>query len=117
MAERDTLAVVNHHIEAMGTKDIDNIMSDYAEDAIILTTLSDKPLIGHAAIKEAVEKVLQAETPPDFEEKIKMLMLQADGEYAVLAASAEPYMSIASDAYIVKNGKIVFESAFQHHRG
>ncbi|MGY2114926.1 nuclear transport factor 2 family protein [Nocardia gipuzkoensis] len=54
------MAVVDRHIAAMGTRDIDTIAADYSEDAVIITTLAPEPLVGKVAMKAFLATLMAA---------------------------------------------------------
>lgn len=109
MAERDTMAVLDHHIEAALAKNVDMIMSDYAEDAILITNLTEQPLIGFEAIKEFCKGIMQGEPDPNAAPP-KFIAKEANNELGFLVFKGENN-SVGAETYVVKNGKIVFESA------
>lgn len=110
MLEEKTLAVVNRHGEAMDSKDPDIILKDYAEDAVVLCTLSDKPAVGHAQIRELIVKVLAMDLFAEGNGS-QILYQKAVGERALHVFTNKPAITYGAETYIVRDDKIVFESA------
>lgn len=105
---RQTIEVMERHAAAMHSRDVDIIAADYAEDTIVMTTLFPEPLIGKAMLKAAIAEAMKippitAEEDPVFHRK------QAVGEYGYLVF--ENSGLTGTETYIVRDGKIVFESA------
>lgn len=106
-----SMAVVDRHIAAMGSRDVDTIAADYSEDTVIITTLSPEPLVGKAAMKAFLATLLaagadelDAAAAPTFTRK------EAVGEYVYLAFDLGNGKT-ATETYHVKNNEVVFETA------
>ncbi|MFD8245594.1 nuclear transport factor 2 family protein [Nocardia sp. NPDC059691] len=106
-----SMAVVDRHIAAMASQDIDTIAADYSEDTVIITTLAPAPLVGKPAMKEFLATILAA-TPegidtaatPTFTRK------EAVGEYVYLAFDLGNGRS-GTETDHVRDGLVVFETA------
>ena len=71
-----TEEILTHHLQALGQGDIDGILSDYAEDAILF---SPNGLIrGHAAIRAAFEGFVK-NSPPELLQAFKIVRQDIDG--------------------------------------
>ncbi|TDP37782.1 SnoaL-like protein [Nocardia ignorata] len=106
-----SMAVVDRHIAAMSTRDIDTIAADYSEDTVIITTLAPEPLIGKAAMKAFLATLMAAgaqeldtAAAPTFTRK------EAVGEYVYLAFDLGNGRT-ATETYHIENDRVVFETA------
>lgn len=110
MSDKDTLAVVKHHYDALIARDVEAIMSDYAEDVVMLTNLADGPVLGSAAVRETVEGAMSILTP-EVVKQCKIDKMVAYGDKAIVVFAWGTVIPFGTDTYIVQNGKIVYESA------
>ncbi|GIO23756.1 nuclear transport factor 2 family protein [Oceanobacillus sp. J11TS1] len=117
ISAKQTIEVINRHGDAMGTKDPDIIVRDYAEDAIVLTNLSDKPAKGHEEIKALIEECFQIEILFNDESPTDIIHQEADGEYGLHVFKKGEDEVFGSETYVVRNNKIVFESAYIEYKG
>lgn len=111
MIKNELIEVVERHGRAMAT-DVETILSDYAEDAVVVTNLAEKPLMGHKEIGEFISKILN--NPPKALEGEDILYChQAYGEeYVIHVFGKENSKAFGAETYQIRNGKIVFESAY-----
>lgn len=107
-AGRATMAVIERHAAAMHTRDVETIVADYTDDTIVTTTLFPAPLIGKDALRAAVAEALKI-PPITAEEEPKFIRKEAIGEYGYLVFESSGLTG--TETYVVRNGKIVFESA------
>jgi ketosteroid isomerase-like protein len=106
---RTTEAVLNHHLEAFDSGNLDTLLSDYAPDAVLLTPTGT--LQGHAQIRPVLQSLLE----DIFQSATQFTMLQqtVEGEvaYIVWSAESERYrVPLATDTYLIRNGKIVLQT-------
>ncbi|WP_426518181.1 hypothetical protein ACPPVQ_02210 [Diaminobutyricibacter sp. McL0618] len=109
-----TLAVMQRHAEASASGDAKRIAADYAEDAVILISFIDHPLVGRAAIEEWAANSFQAETEglrddageahPEFK------TFTSHGEYGYLVVEL-PTGAKGTETYHIRNDEILFETA------
>lgn len=105
---KETMAVMERHAEAMKTRDVDKIVADYSEDTIVIATLFPKPIVGHEELRKAVVEALKI--PPISDgDTVKYTRKEAIGELGYLIF--ENSGLTGTETYIVRNGKIVFETA------
>jgi hypothetical protein len=118
-AGRETLSVIARHSKAMSTRNVDRILADFADDAIVLTNIDvcaigrgrNEPLVGKTAIGRCLESVLKL---PSFNVKggmTKVIRRDGIGEYAYLIFEKAKAGIQGTETYVVRGGKIVFESA------
>ena len=101
-AEKDVLM---HHLQAIGEGDIDAIMADYAEDAVLFTPTG--ALRGHDEIRPLFEAMVADILPPG--STFEMLQQIIEGEIAYIVWSAESAnykMPLGTDTFIIRDGKI-----------
>lgn len=104
---------MDHHLECFGNGDLEGILSDYAEDAVLFT--SDGVLEGIAAIRPLFVAMLEEFGLPGVE--FQLLAAHAEGECAFIAWKAEtPRNSYAmgADTLFVRDGKIVAQTFAAH---
>ena len=102
-----TEEILTHHLQALGQGDIDGILSDYAEDAILF---SPNGLIrGHAAIRAAFEGFVK-NSPPELLQAFKIVRQDIDGNIGYIIWEARPFITMATDTFVISNGKIVVQT-------
>lgn len=109
---RQTRSVVEKHLNAFGTGDIDAIMADYADDAVFVT--ADSVLQGTEEIRTLFEKLLD-DLPPG--SPLTLEQQQIQGELAFLVWSGESdtvQVHFATDTLIVRDGKITMQTFAAH---
>ncbi len=88
---------------------MDGILSDYADDAVLFTP--DGPLIGVEAIKTLFVAMFAEFGKPGA--TFEMLRQTIEGDYAYIfwtAETADNVYEVASDTFVVRDGKIVAQS-------
>jgi hypothetical protein len=106
---RTTQAVLDNHLTCFGARDLDGILSDYAENAILFTP--EGALKGPDEIKPLFERLLAEFGKPGA--SFSMKTMSVDGGYAYIIWSAETadnVYELATDTFVVRNGKIVVQS-------
>ena len=104
-----TEEVLNHHLETFGKGDLDGVLSDYTEDSVLFTPQG--PLRGVSAIKPLFVSLLAEFGKPGT--SFKMIAQHVVGEAAYIVWSADTLDNtyvLATDTFIVKEGKIVIQS-------
>ncbi len=104
-----TKDVIDHHIQAFGERDLNAILADYAPGAVLFTP--DAPLRGATAMRPVFEALIA-----DFAKPGAVFTLQrqhVDGDYGYIVWSGETADNtyvMATDTFIVRDGKIVAQS-------
>ena len=101
-----TESVLAHHLAAISAGDVDRILSDYSDDAVLLTP--DATLRGPAEIRPLFEGFVNDMLPPGSDLELKRV-----GEQAYIlwrAASATFDFPLGTDTFIVRGDKIVFQT-------
>ncbi|PZC47510.1 MAG: Ketosteroid isomerase-like protein [Chloroflexi bacterium] len=100
---RSALEVLNHHDEAMVAKDIDSVLSDFAEDAVILGP--DGPIKGKEAIREFFAGFAQLLTP-EFIAAFEITRQGAAGDVAYQTWKSGTAVPLGTDTLVVRDGLI-----------
>ena len=104
---RTTAEVLGHHMESMGAGDFDGLLSDYAEDAIILTPMG--VFRGTEAISGFFSGFM-ANLPDGFMEGFVLDVQEVDGEYAYIVWHSVDVAPLGTDTFRVVAGKIVMQT-------
>jgi ketosteroid isomerase-like protein len=104
-----TKEVLDHHLKCFGEGDLKGILSDYAPDAIMFTP--DGPLRGADAMRPLFQAMIAEFGKPGA--VVSMKQQSVDGEYAYIlwtAETADNVYEMATDTFVVRDGKIVAQS-------
>jgi ketosteroid isomerase-like protein len=104
-----TKDVLDHHLKSFGEGDLNGILSDYAPMAILFTP--DGPLEGVDAIRPLFKGLLAEFAKPGSSFKLKHQSTK--GAYAYIlwtAETADNSYDLATDTFVVQDGKIVAQS-------
>lgn len=114
LAERTATQVFEHHKEAFLSRDIDKILKDHSEQSILITP-NGKLYKGLDEIQIAFEYVLNTIFAKQTEMNIVQQITGEEIVYIVYTANdlatGETYLPYASDTFIIKNGKIRYQTA------
>ncbi|MBC8281573.1 MAG: nuclear transport factor 2 family protein [Chloroflexi bacterium] len=102
-----TEATLNHHLESVGNKNLDAIMQDYAEDSIFVTP--DVSIEGLDGIRGFFESFLPGLTP-EIMANFAVDRAAIHGELAYITWNAGDAIPLGTDTFIVRNGKIKFQT-------
>jgi len=101
-----TLATLSHHLQALG-EDIESIMSDYADASVLLTPTG--PIVGRDRIRSHFEGFL-ANSPPALIKALTITRQDVHGEIAYIVWKADPFIPLATDTFVIRDGKIVAQT-------
>lgn len=101
-----TEATLKHHLQAF-TKGLDAILSDYTEESVLFTP--DGPVRGLDGLRAFFGGFL-SNSPPELIEALTLIRQDVDGEVAYIIWKAEPYVTKATDTFVVRNGKIMVQT-------
>jgi hypothetical protein len=102
----DTETVLNNHLAAARTC-LDAIMEDYAEDSVLIT--HDAAYHGPAQIRGFFEALLDS-LPEGVFDRLTLYRQEIVGEWAYILWDAKPWVSLATDTFAVRNGRIRFQT-------
>ncbi|HET9782036.1 MAG TPA: nuclear transport factor 2 family protein [Candidatus Dormibacteraeota bacterium] len=105
-----TQQVINHHLRALGSGDLDEVIADYTDDSVLM--VREATLKGRSAIRGVFEQYLSGLLKPGTYE-FTMDSLRLDGDVAHLiwhARCASADVVFATDTFVVKEGKIALQT-------
>jgi ketosteroid isomerase-like protein len=105
-----TERTLRHHWQAFGAGDVEAIMADYAEDAVLITR--DATLKGHAQIRSLFSQISENIFPPE-STSLHLANQVIEGEVAYILWSAKSALYNApfcTDTFLIHDGKIVAQT-------
>jgi ketosteroid isomerase-like protein len=106
-ASRETEKILKHHMDAVSKSDVDTILGDYTEDSVLFAP--EGPMHGLVEIRAFFEGFFDS-LSTDFMDDFVMMREDVEGEIAYILWAAEPYVSMGTDTFIVRNGKIAVQT-------
>jgi ketosteroid isomerase-like protein len=104
-----TKDVLDHHLKALKQGDVNAVLSDYAPGAVLFT--KDGTLKGADAIRPLFEAVIAEFAKPGATSNMKQQLVDGDHAYILWTAeTADNIYELATDTFVVKEGKIVAQS-------
>jgi ketosteroid isomerase-like protein len=105
-----TRQVFEHHLGALGAGDLDGILSDYADESMLIGP--DGALKGKPAIRGFFESVVASLFKPGtYEFTVDTLHIADDVVYVVWHANcASVNIVFAADTFLIRNGKIAVQT-------
>ena len=103
MSTQDTLM---RHLNALAGG-VDTIMRDYTESSVLLTPQG--PHRGLAGIRAFFAGFLAA-SPPELLAAFTLERQDVVGEVAYIVWKAEPYIPLATDTFVIRDGKILVQT-------
>jgi ketosteroid isomerase-like protein len=106
--------VLDHHLAAFGAADVDQVMIDYADEAVFYTP--DGPVRGAVAIREAFRRIF-ADVFPREGSTLELRQRLAEEDVAYIVWSAETptaRIPIGTDTFVIRNGKILMHTFAAH---
>ena len=106
----DTQAVLNHHLAAFGAGDVDEILSDYTDESVLITP--DGPIRGRDALRSASGGLFSGLFAPGTYEFV-MDASHVEGEVAHIIWHADcpsADVSLGTDTFVVRDGKIAVQT-------
>lgn len=102
-----TEAVLRKHLRSARVG-VDALMSDYTEQSVMIT--HDATYRGLAEIRRFFTELLQTLPAGFFEATMKMIREEIVGEVAYILWEGKPFVSQATDTFVVRDGKILFQT-------
>ena len=104
-----TKDVLDHHLKAFDQGDVNAVLSDYAPDAVLFT--KDGALKGADAIRPLFEALIAEFAKPGAKFDLKQQLVEGDYAYILWTAiTADNVYEVATDTFVVREGKIVAQS-------
>jgi ketosteroid isomerase-like protein len=100
-----TAHVLRHHNIAMGQRDLDAVMSDYDDEAVLIDPAGT--FKGKTAIRAAFERLLRSGVPlePPTRE-----VIEGELAYLVWSAPANKPGRVGAETLLIRHGKIVAQT-------
>jgi hypothetical protein len=103
MSTQDTLT---RHLQAFSAG-IEALMRDYTEASVVFTPQGTHT--GLASIRAFLAGFL-ADSPPELLPAFTLLRQDFAGEVAYITWKAEPFIPLATDTFVIRDGKILVQS-------
>jgi ketosteroid isomerase-like protein len=106
----ETAQVLSHHLKALGSGKLDEVLDDYGEDSVLVTP--DATIKGLRGIRAVFEGFLSGLFEPGTYELV-MEARRVEGEVAYIvwhAKCASADILFGTDTFIVKDGKIAVQT-------
>jgi ketosteroid isomerase-like protein len=107
MAKVTVEAVMQRHLQALMSGNLDELVKDYTKDSVMFTPMETYK--GPESIKGAFAALMKM-LPPEAVANFKVTKQEIQGEYVYLLWTAVPAIPFAGDAFHVRNGKIIMQS-------
>jgi hypothetical protein len=101
-----TEKTLNHHIQSFADS-LDAIMQDYTADSVLFTP--NGPLRGLEPIRTFFGDFLRT-SPPELLRAMTLVRQDIHDEVAYIIWKAEPFIPLATDTFVVRDGKIAAQS-------
>jgi ketosteroid isomerase-like protein len=106
-SDKSTEAILGHHVQALMSRDLDSIMEDYADNAVMFSP--NGTFKGPEGIRACFMATL-GKLMPEVIQNMKVIRQEIDGDYAYVFWSSAPSIPLGSDTFCVRDGKIVMQS-------
>jgi len=106
MSGAATEAVLRNHLRA-ATVGLDAIMQDYTESSVLITR--DSTHRGLVEIRRFFTTLLES-LPAGFFDGLNMIRQEIVGEVAYILWERKPFLSQATDTFVVRDGKILYQT-------
>jgi ketosteroid isomerase-like protein len=104
---KETNAVLDNHLAAAQRGDLEAVLSDFSEDSVLF--LPQGPVRGIAGLRDFYKTFL-TKPPSGFPKALVLLRRDVEGEVAYIVWKAEPGVRLATDTFLVRDGKIVVQT-------
>jgi ketosteroid isomerase-like protein len=99
-------AVVRNHLQA-ARNGVDAVMQDYTDQSVLITP--ERTYRGLAEIRHFFETLLNG-LPAGFFDAFKMIRQEVAGDVAYILWEAKPWFPLATDTFVVRNGKFLLQT-------
>jgi|1186.fasta_scaffold478455_2 hypothetical protein len=104
-----TQDVLEHHLKALLAGDVEEIMADYDDSSVLAT--QQATLRGLAALREFFVAAVNELLPPGSELELTTQVVEGEHAYIVWHGESAKYrLPFGTDTFVVRGGKIVFQS-------
>ena len=104
-----TREILDRHLKAFFEYDIKGVLSDYGKDIVFFT--ANGPLQGVEAVRPLFETLIAEFRKPGASFNMQQYFVQGDHGYILWnAETADNVYEMATDTFVVRDGKIVAQS-------
>jgi len=100
-------AVLQNHVQALVSHDLDGVMKDYTEDSVVFSPRGVTK--GLNSIRASFSRIITIYTP-EVIANMKTIRQEIYGEYAYVLWSAVPAVLFGGDTFHIRDGKILMQS-------
>jgi len=104
---QQTATTLQHHLTAIVQDNLEAILSDYTAESLLF--LADNTLHGLDPIRDFFATLL-ATLPANWMADFKMIRQDVAGEVAYILWQAPPVFPLATDTFVVREGKIMAQT-------
>jgi hypothetical protein len=105
--KKTTGSVLQHHVQALVSRKLDEIMEDYCEQSLLCTPMGTSR--GLKEIRDAFAAVLSG-FPAEVMANMKNIKQEIHGDYAYILWSALPVVPFGGDTFHIRNGVIMMQT-------
>ena len=104
-----TESILNHHFEAFDRQDLDDVLADYALDAVLM--VHEKAYRGQAEIRSFFDDFMHQQLPPESQfDLLNMQVIDKIGYIVWKAQTPNQMFEFATDTFVIENGKIQYQT-------
>lgn len=101
---QQTAAILQHHLECFSQGDLDALMSDYADDAVLI---APQGLMRGSAQIRGVFKQLMEDMPPGSQVELKCQEIDDDTAFLLWSGESDRVsIPMGTDTFMIQDGKI-----------
>ena len=105
----ETEAVIDHHLEAFSSGDIDELMLDYTDNSVLITP--ERTLNNLNEICALFNKFITDVMPPGCDFELSKKIISGDIAYLIWSAESDNYkIPFGTDTFVIKDGKIATQT-------
>ena len=104
-----TREILDHHLTAFFACDVEGVLSDYEKNVVFFT--ANGPLNGVQAVRPLFETLIEEFRKPGASFNMEQYFVDGDHGYILWNAdTADKVYEMATDTFVVRDGKIVAQS-------
>jgi ketosteroid isomerase-like protein len=104
-----TREILDRHLTAFSKRDVKGVLSDYAKEIVFFT--ANGPLNGVKAIRPLFETLIAEFSKPGSSFNLEQYFIEGNHGYILWnAETADNVYEMATDTFVVRDGKIVAQS-------
>ena len=107
---KSTDAVLDHHLQSLGSEDVSAVIADYTGDSVLLT--ANGPIKGIKLLDDFFHGFLSA--MPQFMAGFRILRQEVIGEIAYIVWESPKYSPLGTDTFLIRDGNILTQTSAAH---